>query len=260
MARFAVLSGAFGAALLCFASMVLACLLVACPIESLSGWILTNLWWDRGMVLLFSAFALLIVLPLAVLARAHIRRPFTAAAAVGFVSSTLATVCAWHAVGERSEWKVFHYAFPYFVAWSMYAYYVIRVWPQTRLTFNPLRWCLGTFVCIFVFSWVSAPRGTVSPVSVDFIEMIKQTAILFLVLFPVWLPALLGTKWPTLSKGIGCLMFVLAAIYPLSVLLMDTSRSDANFWLLSAAAVLVGVAHLTLRSSGLPAAATELQR
>jgi hypothetical protein len=247
MARLAVLSGAFGAALLCLASMDLACLLVACPNESLLGWKLANLWWDRGTVQLLSMFALLVVVPLAVLARAHIGRPSTAAAAVGFACSALTTAYAWHAEGVRSGLKVFHYAFPYFVAWSVYAYCVIRVWPQTRLTFNPLRWCLGTFVCIFVFSWVSAPRGTVTPIPVDFIEVIEQTVILILVLFPVWVPALLGTKWPSLSKWIGWLMFVLAAIYPLSVLLMDASRSEANFWLLSAAAVLVGVAHLTIK-------------
>jgi thiol:disulfide interchange protein len=95
---------------------------------------------------------------------------------------------------------------------------------------------------------------------VDFIEVIKETVILVLVLFPVWLPALLGRKWPTLSKAFGWLMFAFAAVYPLSVLLMDASRSEANAWLLSAAAALVGVAHITLRSSGMPAATTELRR
>lgn len=259
MVRLVIMTMALAAALLCLVTMDLACLLVACRTAPRFEWNLSDLWWSRGTVQLLSEFALLVVIPLSILARKHIERPLTAAVIVGFASSALSTAYAWHAEGARSELKIFHYAFPYLVAWSVYAYCVIRAWPKTILTFHPLRWCLGTFACFFFFMWVSAPRGGNTPIPVDFFAVAEETVLLILVLFPVWLPAPLGTKWPTWSKRIGALMFVFAAIYPLSVIFMVDFRSEANAWLLSAASVLVGIAHVTLRSSGMPVATTELR-
>lgn len=257
MARLVILAMALAAALLCLVIMDLSCLMVACRTPPRIEWNPSELWWIRGTVQLLSEFALLIVTPLSILARQYIKKPLFAAVSVGAAASTLSTAYAWQDEGVRSGLKIFHYAFPYFVAWSVYAYCVVRAWPKTPLTFHPLRWCLGTFAGLFFFRWLSAPRGIVEPIPVDLLAVAQETVLFALILFPVWLPAPLGTKWPRWSRMIGALMFVVAAIYPLSVLLVANSRSEASAWLLSAAAVLVGVAHVTLRTSGMPAAARE---
>lgn len=250
MRRLAVILGSVAAGLVCRTGMDLACLMDSCPTQA--GFI-----WNRGYRLatqeqlrMFVPFALLYVVPTALVVRARFAQSVLAALVAGLLCSALALASSWREADGRLWLLVIHYGLPHWMAWTVYAYVVVRFWPRSRLRVHPFLWCLGSAGWFICFTWASAPRGIAQTIPVNPVEVAENAALYALVFFPVWLPALLGARRPRLARGVGALMFGFAVAFPILGWVRDGPLISYSFWWFSSAAALIGFAHVTLRSSG----------
>lgn len=113
----------------------------------------------------------------------------------------------------------------------------------------------------FVFVWRSAMVPE-APANIVVGVALLAWGMWFVFLSPVWLPAVVSTRWPRVERLVsvtaGVLLLAAVAAWIGSFAVLGGRPS----WAASIAAVLavlIGVWHLTRRSSGTPSAAAEPQ-
>lgn len=239
-----VLSAAL-VALLCVTLMDAMCQVATCP-NPQHWWLPVDWSQVRSDVFLFGSFAVLFVAPLALLARAVL--PALPATSLSAAACTvLSTSFASASEGTRSGLSIVHYAVPFFVAWTAYAWVVIRFWPREPMSVRPAVWTACVFSILFWFAWKSAPRGTVVPLPVDWVEVTVDALLSFVIAFPLWLSPWIATRWPRVAKVLGMLPIAMGLALLVSEQLQGEPFSVAILYV-AAGLSLVGFAHLTARS------------